>query len=47
MVNLASQSHFFVRAAIGLAIGRAMGLAISEAVSIGIDVTIGFSRLSL
>ena len=44
---LASQLHFFVGAAVGLAIGGAVGLAIGGAVSTGTDVAISFSGLSL
>ena len=39
VVDLAGRSHFFVGAAVGLAIGRA--------VSIETDVAVGFSGLSL
>ena len=55
VVVLTSWPRFFVRAAVGLAIGKAVGLAIGGAVSLaigeavltGIDVTVGFSGLSL
>ena len=46
-MDLTSQSHFFIRAAVGLVIGGAVGLAIGGAVSTGTDVAVGFSGLSL
>ena len=47
VVILAGQSHFFVEAAVGLAIGGTVGLAIGGAVLTEMDVAVGFSGLSL
>ena len=47
IVNLVSQPHFFIRAAIGLVIIKMIGLAISRAILTGTDVAIGFSKLFL
>ena len=47
VVDLASQSHFFIEAAMGLGIGRVIGLVISRAILIGTDIIVGFSRLSM
>ena len=47
MINLANRPHFFIRAAMGLGIGRAVGLAIGGAVLTGTDVAVGFSGLVL
>ena len=47
VVDLASQPHFFVEAAVGLAICGAVGLAISVAISLGTDVAVSFFGLFL
>ena len=47
VVNLAGQSHFFVRIAISLAFGGTMGLIIDEIVSMEINITVGFFELFL
>ena len=47
VVDLVGRPRFFVRAAVGLDIGRAVGLAISRAISIGTDVAVGIFGLSL
>ena len=47
VVDLASQPHFFIRAAMSLVIGRAKGLAINGAVLTRMAIAISFFRLSL
>ena len=47
MVDLISQSCFFVRVAIGLGIGEMVDLTIGGAISIGTDIAVSFSGLSL
>ena len=47
MIDLTSQSRFFVGAVVGLAIDRTVGLAIGRAVLIKTNVTIGFFGLFL
>ena len=47
VVDLAGQPHFFVGAAVNLAIDGAVDLAISGAVLTGIDVAVSFSELFL
>ena len=46
-MDLASRLRFFIGAAMGLGIGRIVGLAIGGAILTGIDVAIGFFKLSL
>ena len=47
VIDLASQSHFFIGAAMGLDISKTMGLTIDGAVSTKTDITIGFFELFL
>ena len=47
VVDLASQSRFFVRVAISLRIGRAVSLAIDRAILTRMNIIIGFSELFL
>ena len=47
VIDLISQSHFFVKAIMGLNISGVVSLAISRAVLTGMNIAIGFSELSL
>ena len=47
MVDEAGRPRFFVKAAIGLGIDGVIDIAIGGAVSTGIDIAVGFSRLSM
>ena len=47
MIDLASQPRFFVKAVVGLVIGRAVGLAIGGAILIRMDIAVGFFELFL
>ena len=42
MVDLAGQPCFFVRAVVGLGIGKTVGLAIDGAILMGTDIAVGF-----
>ena len=47
VVDLAGQSHFFVRADMGLGIGKTMGLAIDRSIAMRTDIPTDFSGLFL
>ena len=47
IVDLESWPRFFVKAVVGLGIGRAVDLAIDGAVLMEMDITVGFFRLFL
>ena len=47
VVDLVSQLHFFIRAAMGLGIGKTVGLSIGRAILMETDVAVGFFRLFL
>ena len=45
LIDLASQSHFFIRATVGLGIGGTVDLVINEAVLTGTNAVVDFFGL--